>query len=132
LRSRAKVDPDELPCLIIHAQDEEINNIHGYAKHQMTMKIEGLVKFGSSSPSVISEQILGDIIKCFTAQTWDRRRIAASPASPVTYLRPYADSIVCTAAGPGDAPEDGALTAGAWTILKVTYMTVMGNPYATE
>ena len=128
-RVRQKVDPSELPCLNIRPQPEEAETTHGKVKHKMPVRIEGIMAFGSSSPSVVAEKMLGDLIKCFTSPSWDRRHIAASPASPVTYLDPYIESIVYEGGGTDEYPEDGTLTIGASVSLKITYWTAIGDPF---
>lgn len=129
-RVRQKVDPSELPCINIKPQPEEAEHAHGQVRHRMPVRIEGIAAFGSLVPSVIAEKILGDIIKCFTSQSWDRRRVVTSPASPVTYLDPYIESIVYEGGGTDEYPEDGTLTIGASVSLKITYWTAIGDPYS--
>jgi hypothetical protein len=98
LRARPKVDPDELPCLVVWPQVEEAENLHGKSLHKMPIKVEGLAAFGAVDPSLISERILGDLIKCFTSQTWDRRR-PGSPTPPN-----YFESIVYQGGGTDEYP----------------------------
>ncbi len=128
-RARLKVDPDELPCIVLWPQTEEAENKHGQALHRMPLRIEGIALFGADNPSVVSERILGDLIRCFTSPTWDRRRLVVSPASPVTYLAPYAESIVYQGGGTDSYPEEGSMTIGAYVKLLITYWTAMGDPY---
>ena len=128
-RAHPKVDPDDLPCLVVWPQVEEAENKHGMSLHKMPVKIEGVVLFGAEEPSAVSERILGDLIKCFTSPSWDRRRIVDSPASPVTYLVPYAESIVYTGGGTESYPEDGSVSVGAFVTFTVTYWTAIGDPY---
>jgi len=128
LRARPKVDPEELPCVVIWPRDEAAENQYGKSKHKMVIQVDGVAEFGTSDPSVISERILGDLIKCFTDQNWDRRRLVASPASPVTYLDPYAESIVYEGGGT-EAPEDNSVTVAATARFSITYWTAIGNPY---
>jgi hypothetical protein len=129
-RAHPKVDPDDLPCLVVWPQVETAENMPGQSRHRMPVKIEGLAAFASSEPSVISERILGDLIKCFTSPTWDRRRLVTSPASPATYLDPYLESIVYQGGGTDSYPEDGSLTVGASATFLVTYWTTIGDPYS--
>ena len=129
-RARPKVDPDDLPCLVVWPQVETAENKNGQSLHRMPVKIEGLAAFASSEPSVISECILGDLIKCFTSPAWDRRRLVASPASPATYLDPYPESIVYQGGGTDSYPEDGSTTVGAAATFLVTYWTAIGDPYS--
>lgn len=129
LRARVKIDPSELPCVVIWPMAEEAENAHGLSRHRMTIRVDGIMEFGSSSPSVIGEKMLGDLIKCFTSPKWDRRRLVASPASPVTYNQPYADSIVYQGGGIEEFPEEGSVSVGVQIRLMVTYWTAIGDPY---
>ncbi len=128
LRARTKVDPDDLPCVIVWPQGEEAENAHGMLRCRMQMRVEGIAAFGSTDPSVISERILGDLKQCFLARTWDRRRIATSPESPVTYLDPYAESIVYQGGGVDVTLEEGSVACGASARFLVTYWTEIGDP----
>lgn len=130
-RARPKVDPDDLPCCIVWPQAEEAENKYGKSFHKMPIKVEGLAHFGAEEPSVVSERILGDLIKCFIDQAWDRRRLVVSPASPVTYLDPYAESIVYTGGGTDSYPEEGSVSVGAFATFMVTYWTAIGNPFGS-
>ena len=127
-RARTKVSPNETPCINIIPQVESATYMHGQVKHVMPVKIDGLAAFGSTDPSVYSEMILGDLIKCFTSQTWDRRRPKAT--SPVTYDQPYAESIIYTEGGLGNPTEENELVTGASIGLLVTYWTKIGDPSA--
>ena len=116
LRARPKVDPDDLPCTVVWPQAEMAENVHG------------LAAFGAEDPSVVSERILGDLIKCFTSPAWDRRRLVAG-SSPATYLDPYIESIVYQGGGTDSSPEDGSVSVGNQAIFLVTYYTAIGDPY---
>ena len=129
IRARKSLDPDELPAIVVWPLQEENTNAYGKSKHVMQIRAEGVCKFGTTDPSVIGEQILGDLIKCFTSPTWDRRRIVTSPASPVTYNSPYAESIVYTQGGTDSTMEDGAIAVGSQATFKVTYWTKIGDPF---
>jgi len=127
-RARPKVDPGDVPCIVIWPRPEEAENIHGQVRHRMPVQIEGIAVFGQTEPSAISEQILGDLIRCFTSSAWDRRRAVAG--SPVTYLAPYAESIIYQGGGADAYPEDGSKTVGASAQFQITYWTAIGDPYA--
>jgi hypothetical protein len=114
-RARPKVDPDDLPCTIVWPQPEEAENIHGSVCHHMPVRIEGIAKFGSDEPSVVSERILGDLIRCFTSPSWSR-----SPD--------YIESIIYQGGGTDEYPEDGSVTVGASATFLVTYWTAIGDP----
>ena len=129
LRVRPKVDPDDLPCVILWPQAEQAENKNGLSLHKMPVRIEGLLEFGQTNPSTIANRILGDLIKCFTSPAWDRRRRVASPASPATYLQPYAEGIIYQGGGTDSYPEDGATTVGAAATFLVSYWTAIGDPW---
>lgn len=126
-RARPKIGPEELPCTVVWPRSEEVTYAFGRVLHTMPVDVEGLVELGTADPSVLGEAIYGDLVRCFTDPAWDRRRPVAG--SPITYLAPYAESMVL-AGGGSDAPEDGALTCGAQARLVVTYWTVAGDPTA--
>ena len=114
-RARPKVDPDDLPCVDVWPQPEEALNKNGMVLHKMPVKIEGVAHFGAEEPSVVSERILGDLIRCFTSPTW---------------TRVYMDSIVYTGGGTESYPEEGSVSVGAFASFMVTYWTKIGDPYS--
>lgn len=126
LRVRPKVDPEELPCCVIWPGTEEAEYKNGQTLCRMPIRVEGLAVFGEENPSVVVERILGDLKKAFTSPAWDRRRPVAG--SPVTYLPPYAESIVYTGGGPESYPEDGSVSVGVAANFRVTYWTAIGDP----
>jgi hypothetical protein len=128
LRATPKIAPSDLPCVAIWPEPEEAESIHRRVRHSMTITIEGIAKFGADDPSEVAEKILGDLIRCFTARTWERRRPKAT--SPITYDLPYAESIVYAGGGPESYPEDGVITIGAVARFLVTYYTTIGDPCA--
>jgi hypothetical protein len=117
LRARPKVDPDELPCMVIWPQQEEAENKHGAVLHRMIINVEGVAYFASLSPSEMSEKILGDLIKCFTSYLWVR-----TPN--------YIESIVYQRGGVDSYPEEGSVSVGAYAEFLVSYWTAAGDPYS--
>jgi hypothetical protein len=128
-RVRKNLDPSDLPACVVFPQPETVEPEYGVMKITMPVRIEGLAAFWATNPSVIAEQILGDLIKAMTDPTWDRRRLVTSPASPVVYLAAYDDSIVYKGGGTDEYPNDEDLTVGASALFEVTYSTKIGNPY---
>ncbi len=121
LRARPNIDPGQLPCAIVWPQAETADNIHGKSRHRMTVRVEGIAAFGSTDPSIVSERILGDLIRCFASPEWDRRR-------PEPDRNPYADSIVYQGGGVEATPDEGARSVGAQATFMVVYDTVIGDP----
>jgi hypothetical protein len=130
LRARSQVDPGELPCINVVPETEESENMYGRCRAKMTIRAEGIMLFGALSPSLIAERILGDLKKAFTDPDWDRRRLVTSPASPVTYLDPYAESIVYQGGGTESVLADGSVSVGAVARFLVTYWTAVGDPWS--
>ena len=128
-RVRRSLDPSDLPACVVFPQPETAEPLHGFMTVTMPIRIEGIAEFGATNPSVIAEQILGDLIKAMTSPTWDRRIVVTSPASPVTYLDPYDDAILYKGGGTDQYPNDEDLTVGASALFDVTYTVKIGNPY---
>ena len=114
LRARPKVDPTELPCTIVWPHLETAKNVYGKSRREMPVKVEGLVAFGTVDPSVISERILGDLIKCFTSPAWE-------PG--------YIESIVYQSGGVESPLDDGSISVGNQAVFLVVYDTKVGDPY---
>ena len=125
-KNRAQSD---LPACVVIPQPETAEPEYGVSKITMPVLIKGLAAFGATNPSVIAEQILGDLIKAMTDPAWDRRRLVTSPASPVVYLDAYDDSIAYKGGGTDEYPNDEDWTVGASALFEVTYLTKIGNPY---
>lgn len=123
-RARRTIDPDELPACDLWPQPENAENQYGVSACIMKLKIEGIVVFGLTNPSVISEQILGDLKKCFLSHY----NTTTSP--PTGWNRSaYIDGIVYTGGGLDEYPDEGQLTVGAYINLEVTYHTKIDDPY---
>jgi hypothetical protein len=127
LRERGKVPPGDQPCTVVCPASEESKNIHGKQLHQMPVQIYGLAKFGTEDPSVVKERILGDLIRCFTSPTWDRRRPIPG-SSPAAFLPPLMESIVYQMGGTDGTLEDGSVSVGVPATFLVTYYTAIGDP----
>lgn len=126
LRSRKKVDDDELPAVVVFPGVENAQNAYGKTSCKMTMRIEGIARFGTTDPQVMSEMILADLKKCILAP--ENKLI--SPASGWSRSPDYIDSIIYTEGGNEDPPEDGQTTAGAYAAFEVGYTTNLNDPYS--
>jgi len=73
-RCRQNVDPEatvpEVPCFNVWPQPEEATKDYGKVRHVMPIRVEGIAEFSTSNPSVIAEQILGDLIEVMTGIEW--------------------------------------------------------------
>lgn len=70
LRAIKLVDPDSLPLIAVWPQPEESAREYGKTANTMPVRIDGLVLFGSDSPSEMSEKMLGDIIENILGIEW--------------------------------------------------------------
>ena len=70
LRAIKLVDPDNLPLISIWPQPEESVREYGKMVCSMPIRIEGLIAYGDSNPSVMAEAMLGDIIENILGIDW--------------------------------------------------------------
>lgn len=118
---RPTIDPSEAPCVILWSKDETSEKKYGKQYNKMVMHVEGVDYFGDEEPLEIGEKILGDLIKCFSSPSWNRR--TGSPPKD-----DYIESL--SYVGGGVYPiSDGDKTVGAYADFSVTYYTQTGNPY---
>jgi len=119
LRAIDKLDPDELPALVIWPLPETSTRQYGKDVIEMKVRIEGLVAHGSTNSSVVAELILGDLRKCFT-----------DPSIKSTAYGSLLDDIFFDEGGPDTYAKAGDLTTGSNVILTINYSTNIGNPYS--
>lgn len=112
-RCRQNVDPDvipsEIPCFVVWPQPEEVARDYGKARHTMPVRIEGIAPFGTSNPSVIAEQILGDIIEAATGIEW-----TLPFTSGGTYVIKPGDYIAGHLSGATGLVTSVTVTSGSW------------------
>ena len=70
LRAQKLVDPDSLPLVAVWPQLEVATKQYGKQVCAMQIKIEGLIEFGDTNPSVMAEKMLGDIIENILGIEW--------------------------------------------------------------
>jgi hypothetical protein len=116
-RARKRVDDDnDLPCLVVWPGPETAEKVFGSLQCKMTVRLEGFALFGSENASVVSERILGDIIKAMTSPLWSR-----SPD--------YVDSIIYSSGGAEDYPDEGNISVGSQATFTIGYSVALGDPY---
>lgn len=125
LRVRKMVDPDELPAIVVWPLPEKAEVEYGALNCAMTIRVEGIARFGAVNPSVVAEQILGDLKKCILAP----ENLLTSPPAGWSRSPDYIDGIVYTGGGTDEYPEEGALSVGAFATFDVTYHTKLETPY---
>jgi hypothetical protein len=70
LRVVKLVDPEKLPITSVWPQPEEAVREYGKMICSMPVRIESLLAFGDSNPSVMAEAMLGDIIENILGIMW--------------------------------------------------------------
>ncbi|MBN2397101.1 MAG: hypothetical protein JXI32_01870 [Deltaproteobacteria bacterium] len=117
LRVRRSLDSDELPGCVLWPLPEVTEQLYGRAKCTMPVKITAFAEFGAVNPSVVSEKILGDLIKCLTAPSWTR-----TPE--------YISDLAYSGGGSDEYPEEGETVIGTHGDFTVVYETKNGDPYS--
>lgn len=114
-RIRKALDPDaDLDAIVIWPDPEESSRSYGVDTHVMPVRLQGIALFGDANPSVVSEKILGDLIKAMTASD-----ATGGLAEDVEY----------TTGGSDDYPDEGETTVGCEATFKIKYKTLKGDPY---
>ena len=104
-------------CVNVWPHPEVASKTYGKQQHIMPILLEGNLAFGDENPSIVSERILGDLIKAFTDPAWSR-----SPD--------YIGGIDYVSGGTGAYPDDEDHTVGASAQFNVHYETNIGDPYS--
>jgi len=105
----------DVDALILWPQPENVTSRYGENVCAFSLRIEGVMAFGSTDPGVIQEKILGDIIKCVT-----------DPSVTVSALP---ESVKYITGGPADQPDAKDTITGAFAEFEIKYKTLLGNPY---
>lgn len=116
---RVRKRPDEnneLPCLTVWPLPETAKKIMGGLQCEMNILIAGLAHFGAENPSVVSEQILADIVEVMTSTSWSR-----SPD--------YFDSVIYAGGGTDEYPDDIDVVVGSQATFTIGYSVALGDPY---
>jgi len=108
-RASNNLDPDLIPCLNVIPQTEEVVQIASGNQHSMIIKIESAAAHGTTNPSVIAEQLLGDMIEAMTAVAW-----TLSFTSGGTYEPKVGDVVTGATGGATATIEAIAVGSGTW------------------
>ena len=107
-RAANNLEPSDLPVLVVWPGSEQSERDYGVHNNSMSCRIEGLKNYGSSNHSVISEQMLGDIIEAMTATVFTLPYTSGSDAievgDTITGATSAATGYVCGV----------SLTSGTW------------------
>ena len=123
LRAVSSVDPDELPVFVVWPQPEESERKYGESNNAMVIRIEGFMLLSGENPSVVSELILGDMIKAMTG-------IIGGENGAARMTDDLADDVAYISGGPSAYPDDGGDSMGSSAEFQIKYCTAIGNPYS--
>jgi len=126
---RATQHPEKLPAVALFPYPETAEPGYGELELTMQIRVEAMVEYGSVNPSIVSELILGDLIRAFTDPAWDRRAVLPSPVSPPAYGDTYDSGIFYQGGGTNEYPDEEDRTVGTFALFAVKYSTKPGNPY---
>jgi len=108
-RCRQNVDPSELSCFVVWPMPETAVREYGKSRISMQLRVEGLAEFGAINPSVIAEQMLGDIIEVMTGIKW-----TLPFTSGGTYEIKPGDTITGHTSGASALVTAVSVTSGTW------------------
>ena len=116
-RVRRSLDPNELPGCVLWPLPEVAEQLYGKTRCSMPVKVTAFAEFGSANPSVVSEKILGDLIKCLASPSWIR-----DPE--------YMSDLAYNGGGSDEYPDEGETVVGAHADFTVVYDMENGDPYS--
>ena len=112
-RAVQHVDPDALPAVVINPRSEEVIQRYGVNVCEMVLQINAFAEIGTTNPSVIQEQLLGDAIKNMSGAVSTKTK-----------------SVIYKAGGPAQVPTDEDTITAVFAEFTVTYNTLAGDPYS--
>lgn len=117
LRCRPSLALTETPRMVLWPQPETSVNKYGKSLHVLTMKVEAICECKDENlKSVTGEQMLADMIQCFSNSEWNTS---------------YIDALVYTGGGV-NVPVDGDVTVSAYAEFLIQYFTVIGDAYRQD
>lgn len=108
-KAKYKIDPDDLPAVVIWPADEETDLSHGNYRHTMAIRLEGLAAHGATSPVTVAEQILGDLIEAMAGPKWTQN----FESGGTTEIE-VGDTITGESSGATGYVTGVSLSVGAW------------------
>jgi hypothetical protein len=116
-RAAKNIDSSDIPACVYWPGVEEAGKSYGRHICKMSVKVEALVEFGSVNPSVVQEQLLGDLKKCL---------FSSSSTVPTGLIE-----TAYSGGGPADFPNGEDTITAVSVEFNVTYNETIGNPYAS-
>lgn len=116
---RTKMPPVAVPGCNVWPQPETSDRKYQKSLNSMQVLIEAVTLYGSSNPSQVSEQILGDLKKAMLDPSWLK---SLSPN--------YIESVSPVGGGADDYPNEEDNTVGTKLMILVKYLETIGDPYS--
>ena len=104
-----EINPAELDAVAVWPRKEESIREFGVEKITMPVEVQGLMLFGSVTPSIISERILGDLIEALIGNKW-----ILSFTSGGTYQPQPGETIEGATSGASCHVEAVSVDSGSW------------------
>jgi hypothetical protein len=114
-RAVTHVAVEDLPACVLHPKPESATEEYNHNVCTMPIRVELMVVYGASNPSVIQEKLLGDVKKCML-----------NSATPVTYV----EEISYTGGGPSSSATEEDTTTGIYAEFNIKYHENIGDPYS--
>ena len=115
-RGLPELSESDLPGCVILPQPEEATQQYGMNVCTMTIRVEAVAEIGTTNPSVVQEQLLGDAIKIMT--------------DPDVTVSALIEDILYVAGGPASGFKGEDTTVAVFAEFRVKYNTLSGNPYS--
>lgn len=115
-RAVQHIDEADVPACVLTPQAEEVTQQYGQNLCEMMLKLEAVANIGTTNPSVIQEQLLGDAIKIMT--------------DPNVAVTTKINSIGYATGGPNAIPKSEDTTVAVFAEFRVKYNTLAGDPYS--
>lgn len=125
IRAGRNITDADVPAVNVRPRSDVSTSLQSYGVTAITMEIllEGVMAYGATNPSVIAEEILGDLYACIMVPA-DTRYV------PITGWDPqYVIAINYLSGGPDNYPSEEAKIIGSAALFEVVYEIQTGNPY---
>ncbi len=109
------IESEDLPGCVLWPQLETVEQRYGQNICTMVIKIEGLSIYGEINPSIIREQLLGDVIKIMT--------------DPAVEISSKIEEILYQEGGPAGIQKPEENVTAVYADFSVKYETKIGDPY---
>ncbi|MBW2342507.1 MAG: hypothetical protein JRF53_00580 [Deltaproteobacteria bacterium] len=108
-RVQKKLDPPELPGVVVWPKTEDMKYDYGAGLHMMPLQVEGLKLHADVNPSVVAELLLGDLIEAMVGIVW-----SLSFTSGGTYEIEVGDTIEGATGGATGYVTGVSVATGTW------------------